>query len=205
MDLVTWSEPNSVKEVLELLTRKSLGEDVGKLITSGDVLHRNLTSFIEIADEAVLDVNVLGTLVDAAILDHLNRGLIVDQERSRRLQRHVDRRKEIAKPEGLLTGSGASNKLCLGAGGRDGGLLLRAPRDCAPRKNGDVPRGRFAISFVASPVGVRIDSGLGRANVPIIDEDVIGGAAQVSENTVDGVEVFDTRCSGVWRETTPTA
>ena len=45
------------------------------------------------------------------------------------------------------------------------------------------------IIVITSPVGVGVDSGLSRANIPIIDKNMVRSAAQVAENTIDRVEM----------------
>ena len=111
MNCGTRPKPSSTSKINELLASERLGENISKLITSGYIACLDQTSFICVADEPILGVDVLGALVDVPILDHVNSRLIVDKKGSRERRGKANGVKNVEEPNSLLSGQSSSNKL----------------------------------------------------------------------------------------------
>ena len=83
MNCGTRPKSSSASKMNELLASERLGENISKLITSGYIACLDQTSFICVADEPILGVDVFGALVNVPVLDHVNSGLIINKKGSR--------------------------------------------------------------------------------------------------------------------------
>ena len=65
---------------LVLLSGKSLGQDVGRLVVSGQVVEDDVARFNLMSQEVITDVDVFGTVVELWVLGGGDGGLVVDEE-----------------------------------------------------------------------------------------------------------------------------
>lgn len=63
-----------------LLLCNSLGEDVGKLVSSGHVVESNVAAFNFVPKEPVTDFDVFGTIVELWVVSNRDSGLVIDVE-----------------------------------------------------------------------------------------------------------------------------
>jgi len=63
-----------------LLSGKSLGQDVGRLVVSGQVVEDDVARFNLMSQEVITDVDVFGTVVELWVLGGGDGGLVVDEE-----------------------------------------------------------------------------------------------------------------------------
>ena len=85
-----YTESNAVAAGSELGSWKSLGEEVGNLFLSRDVVEDDFLGFDLLADEVHLDVDVLGPSMLDGVLPELDAALVVFVERSRFFLRMVE-------------------------------------------------------------------------------------------------------------------
>ena len=170
----------------------ALSERITKVVLGGHPCGDHSPVGLLLASEEVLDVDVLGALVEDVVANEVERGLVVDEDERGLLERTHELRDELADEDALLDRAGEGDELRLGRREGDARLPLAAEGDDSATEGdgeaGDAEaRGRLAGPVRIGPRrGEEEVEGLGGAEAVRVDEEVRLVRLVVGEAEVDG-------------------
>ena len=132
----------------------ALSERITKVVLRGHARREHSPIGLLLASEEVLDVDVLGPLVEDVVAHQVERGLVVDEDEGGLLDGPHELGDELADEDALLHGASQRYELRFGRRERDAGLPLAAVgNDSATEGDGEA-RDAEARCGLAGPVGV---------------------------------------------------
>jgi hypothetical protein len=173
-----------------LLVDQSFGKYVSDLVVGGDVGEVDVTSSDPLAQEMVMQINMLHAIMELGVLSNGDSGLIVHVQDGGEYNVKIEFLEETLEPDSLLHGVCGCDIFGFHAGQCDRGLLFRSPANSTPSEHEDETRGGFSVVNVTGLVSIHETTQGDPIWSSALESEVKGqGSLQIFKDTVQRKEV----------------